>query len=135
MEAQAAFVRTDGAVHLNAKTSVDVHLALVVHPGHPEHDHPFGFHNALDGIGAAILGIAIKNRLADYENHVADYYLRRGAFVAALNRATRSLEQYNGATGNARSLQIMAEAYDALGMTELAADTRRVLAENFPGES
>lgn len=76
--------------------------------------------------------IAIKNRLAAYENHVADYYLRRGAYVAALNRAKSALEAYNGAVGNARSLQIMAAAYDNLGMAELATDTRRVLAENFP---
>jgi len=79
--------------------------------------------------------IAIKNRLAAYENHVADYYLRRGAYVAALNRAKNALESFNGAEGNARSLQIMASAYDNLGMTELAADTRRVLDQNFPGES
>ena len=79
--------------------------------------------------------IAIKNRLAAYENHVADYYLRRGAYVAALNRAKNALESFNGAAGNARSLQIMAAAYDNLGMTELAADTRRVLEQNFPGES
>ncbi|MCP5090332.1 MAG: outer membrane protein assembly factor BamD [Gammaproteobacteria bacterium] len=77
----------------------------------------------------------IKNRLADYENHVADYYLRRGAYVAALNRARAALEQFNGATGNARSLEIMAAAYDNLGMADLAVDTRRVLAENFPNES
>ncbi len=76
--------------------------------------------------------IAIKNRLAAYENHVADYYLRRGAYVAALNRAKNSLESFNGADGNARSLQIMAAAYDNLGMSQLAADTRRVLEENFP---
>lgn len=79
--------------------------------------------------------VAIKNRLADYENHVADYYLRRGAYVAALNRAKASLEQFNGATGNARSLEIMAAAYEQLGMADLAADARRVLAANFPGES
>jgi outer membrane protein assembly factor BamD len=78
--------------------------------------------------------IAIKNRLADYENHVADYYLRRGAYVAAVNRAKSSLELYNGATGNARSLHILADSYEKLGMTDLAADTRRVLAANFPGE-
>ncbi len=78
--------------------------------------------------------VAIKNRLAEYENYVADYYLRRGAYVAALNRATTALEEYNGASGNARSLEIMAEAYDHLGMTDLAADTRRVLQKNFPNE-
>ncbi len=78
--------------------------------------------------------IAIKNRLSEYENHVADYYMRRGAYIAALNRARTALEQYNGASGNAVSLQIMADAYDALGMSDLAADTRRVLVENFPGQ-
>ncbi len=77
----------------------------------------------------------IKNRLAEYENHVADYYLRRGAYVAALNRAKAALEQFNGARGNARSLEIMAAAYEKLGMAELAADTRRVLQENFPNDS
>jgi len=79
--------------------------------------------------------IYIKNRLADYENHVADYYVRRGAYVAALGRAKAALEQFHGADGNARSLQIMAEAYEKLGMTGLADDTRRVLATNFPNES
>lgn len=77
----------------------------------------------------------LKNRLADYENHVADYYLRRGAYVAALKRAKTALEEYNGATGNARSLKIMARAYEELGMLDLAADTRRVLELNFPNES
>ena len=77
----------------------------------------------------------IKNRLADYENHVADYYLRRGAYVAALNRAKSALEQYNGATANARSLQIMAAAYERLGMKDLATDTQRVLAENYPNST
>ena len=77
----------------------------------------------------------LKNRMSAYENHVADYYLRRGAFVAALNRAKNALEEYNGAEGNARSLQIMADAYDELGMHDLAADTRRILAANFPNES
>lgn len=78
--------------------------------------------------------VAIKDRLAQYENHIADYYLRRGAYVAALNRATTALEEYNGASGNARSLEIMALAYDKLGMTDLATDTRRVLEKNFPDE-
>ncbi len=79
--------------------------------------------------------IFLKNRMSAYENHVADYYLRRGAYVAALNRAKSALEEYNGAEGNARSLEIMAEAYEELGMHDLAADTRRVLAANFPNES
>ena len=74
----------------------------------------------------------LRNRLAAYENHVADYYLRRGAYVAALNRAKNALEEYNGADTNARSLEIIVDAYEKLGMQELAADTRRVLTLNFP---
>ncbi len=77
----------------------------------------------------------LKNRMSAYENHVADYYMRRGAYVAALNRAKSALENYNGAEGNARSLEIMAEAYQELGMHDLAVDTRRVLEANFPNES
>jgi outer membrane protein assembly factor BamD len=78
--------------------------------------------------------LAIKERMSAYENYVADYYLRRGAYVAAVNRAKGALEEYNGASSNADSLRIMAEAYDNLGMTDLAADARRVLQANFPGE-
>jgi outer membrane protein assembly factor BamD len=79
--------------------------------------------------------LAIKERLSIYENHVADYYLRRGAYVAAANRAKNALEAYNGTSGNATSLKIMVEAYENLGMTDLAEDARRVLEANFPGES
>ena len=74
----------------------------------------------------------LKNRLADYENHVADFYIRRGAYVASLRRAQRALEEYNGAPGNARSLELIIESYERMGMNELAADSRRVLEKNFP---
>ena len=76
--------------------------------------------------------VFLKNRLAAYENHVADYYLRRGAYVAALNRAKNALEEYNGAPSNAESLRIMEKAYENLGMHDLAADTRRIRQHNFP---
>ncbi len=79
--------------------------------------------------------VFLKNRMAAYENHVADYYLRRGAYVAALNRAMSALEEYNGVAMNEESLKIMAAAYDKLGMADLAADTRRVLTLNYPGDS
>lgn len=79
--------------------------------------------------------LAIKERMSAYENHVADYYLRRGAYVAAANRAKAALEEYNGASGNAESLRIMIEAYDALGMTDLRDNARLVLRANaFPEE-
>lgn len=79
--------------------------------------------------------VFLKNRLAAYENSVAEFYLERDAYVAALNRAKGALEQYNGATGNRESLEIMIAAYEGLGMQKLASDTRLVLESNFPGES
>lgn len=79
--------------------------------------------------------VFLKNRLADYENHVADYYLRRGAYIASLNRAKSALEEFNGAPANAESLRIMEQCYERLGMDDLAADARRVRELNFPNES
>ena len=76
--------------------------------------------------------VFLKNRLAAYETEVADYYLRRGAYVAAANRAKNALESYNGAESNVESLRIMIAAYEGLGMNDLAADARRVLELNFP---
>ena len=52
--------------------------------------------------------------------------------MAALNRAKDALERYNGAPGNEESLEIMIAAYEGLGMTELAADTRRVRDNTYP---
>lgn len=76
--------------------------------------------------------VYLKNRLARYENHVADYWLRRGAYVAAINRAKTALEEYHGADSNAESLKILIAAYEELGMNDLAADARKVLTLNFP---
>lgn len=76
--------------------------------------------------------VFLKNRLAAYENSVARFYLERDANVAALTRAKNSLEEYNGSDTTKESLEIMIEAYERLGMNELAADTRRVLDYNFP---
>jgi outer membrane protein assembly factor BamD len=76
--------------------------------------------------------VFLRNRLADHENHVAEYYMRRGAYIAALNRAKYVMEIYDGAPAVAKSLDIMVEAYEKLGMQDLASSTRSVLRENFP---
>ena len=47
VETDTTFIRTDSAIHLNAETAVDLHLALIVHPRHAEHDHALGFYDAL----------------------------------------------------------------------------------------
>jgi outer membrane protein assembly factor BamD len=75
--------------------------------------------------------VFLRNRLAEYENHVARYYIRRGAYVAAVNRAKYAIEHYPGAPQLEDSLGIMIEAYGLMGMDDLAADTERVLERSF----
>ena len=70
------------------------------------------------------------NALAKYELHVASYYLRRGAHIAAANRAQGILTQYPNSPSTREALQIMVQAYDAMGMTDLRDDARRVLEKN-----
>ena len=68
--------------------------------------------------------VFLRNRLAQYENHVANYYIERGAYVAAVNRAKYALEHYPGAPELEKTLQIMVGAYEMLGMMDLAAVLR-----------
>jgi len=79
--------------------------------------------------------VYLKNRLAAYENSVARYYMKIGAWVAALNRAKTAVEQYHGAESNYDSLMIMIDCYEEMGMLDLADDTRRVAEENRPVDS
>jgi len=78
--------------------------------------------------------VFLRNRMARYENHVAEYYLRRGAWIAAANRARFAVENYRGSPEISESLKIMARAYRQVGMNDLAAGAERMLATNFPGE-
>ena len=75
--------------------------------------------------------IFLRNRLANYEVYVAEYYLKRGAWVGAINRCKYTIETYDGAPQVKRALEIMAESYRKLGMNDLAADSERVLQENY----
>jgi outer membrane protein assembly factor BamD len=74
----------------------------------------------------------LVNALASSEVHIAQFYLRRGAFVAAINRSQSALQNYPGAPATEEALAIMIDAYNKLGATELRDDTHRVLAMNFP---
>jgi outer membrane protein assembly factor BamD len=75
--------------------------------------------------------IFLRNRLADYEVHVASYYLRRGAYVAAAQRAKGAIEQYDGAPGVKDALTILIESYDKMGLAELAEQSRTVYQTNY----
>lgn len=77
--------------------------------------------------------IFLRNRLASYEVYVADYYLKRGAYVGAINRCKYTIENYDGAPQMRRALEIMAASYSRLGMRDLAAESEKVLRENFAG--
>jgi outer membrane protein assembly factor BamD len=74
--------------------------------------------------------VYLRNNLARYQIHVARYYMRRGAYLAAANRANRVVTNFQRTDSVADALKIMVDAYSKLGMTELADDTKRVLALN-----
>lgn len=72
----------------------------------------------------------LRNNLARYEVHVARYYIKRGAFLAAANRAEYVVQNYQRTPALRDALEIMIDAYTELGMTDLAGDAQRVLALN-----
>lgn len=74
----------------------------------------------------------LHNNLATYEVNVADYYMRRGAYVAAANRGRYVLENYALAPAAEDAVAIMAQAYIKLEMYQLAYDAARVLRANQP---
>src|SRR6266571_543759 len=74
----------------------------------------------------------LVNALASHEVHVARYYMKRGAYVAAANRAQYALKNYPQAPVQEEALLIMIRAYDVLGMPELRDDAERILRKNFP---
>lgn len=76
--------------------------------------------------------VYLRNRLAKYEVHVAEYYMKRGMYVAAVNRSKHVLERYEGAPATRDALKTMVEAYRELGVNDLAADAERVLTQNYP---
>jgi outer membrane protein assembly factor BamD len=74
----------------------------------------------------------LVNALAAHEVHVARYYLKRGAHIAAINRAQYALKTYPQAPANEEGLVILVKAYDALGLKDLRDDAERVMLKNFP---
>jgi outer membrane protein assembly factor BamD len=74
----------------------------------------------------------LVNALASHEVHTANYYLRRGAYIAAVNRAKFALQNYPQTPAIEEAMFITVKAYDALGMTELRDDADRVMHKNFP---
>lgn len=78
---------------------------------------------------------ALRNMFARHEMDVGLYYLRRGANVAAANRAKYLLETYPQTIYQDDAVALMGEAYTRLGNKALADDARRVLQMNAPNHA
>ena len=76
--------------------------------------------------------IFLRNEFARFELTTGLYYLRRGAWVAAADRATYLLETYPQSEYQDDAVAMLGESYTRLGNTALAADARRVLEQNDP---
>lgn len=74
----------------------------------------------------------LRNVLAQHEVNVAHYYMRRGAYLAAANRAAYVIERYMRSPAAAEALELMARAYKVMGFDDLSADALRVLKLNYP---
>ncbi len=76
--------------------------------------------------------VYIRNSLARHQLHVAYWYMRRGAYLAAANRGQHVVENYPRTPAVADALAVMVDAYEEMGLDDLAADAQRVLALNHP---
>ena len=76
--------------------------------------------------------IDLINTFARHDLRIARFYLHRDAYVAAINRSKQVLEQYSNSPHTEEALAILRYSYGQLGLEELARDSERVLAHNFP---
>lgn len=74
----------------------------------------------------------IVNSLAAYEVHVARYYFKRGAYVAAANRAQQAVAEFQRSPAAEEGLFLMVQSYDRLQLVQLRDDALRVLQKNYP---
>jgi outer membrane protein assembly factor BamD len=74
----------------------------------------------------------LVNAMASNEVRTAEYYLRRHAYVAAVNRAQFVVANYQQSPIVEQALIVQVKAYDAMRMPELRDDTERLLKLNFP---
>jgi outer membrane protein assembly factor BamD len=70
--------------------------------------------------------------LSQYEVHVARYYMKRTAYLAAVNRAQTVITTYPNSPAQEEALYILYNAYTAMGMKDLAEDAKKVLDLNYP---
>jgi len=76
--------------------------------------------------------IFLRNYIARYQYYVADYYMRRGAYTAALARAKTILEQYQTTPTAPDALRLTIAAYQKLGLHDLARDAEKIFRASYP---
>ncbi len=76
--------------------------------------------------------VYLRNALARHELYVAQFYMKRGAYVAVINRGKYILETYQRTPSVEDALVLMVQAYRKLGLDGLATDTLRILEKNYP---
>ncbi|MEM1114204.1 MAG: outer membrane protein assembly factor BamD [Pseudomonadota bacterium] len=76
--------------------------------------------------------VNLRNSLARSEINVANYYFRRGAYMAAVNRGRYVVENFQRTPAVADGLAVMAQGYILLGMNDLAQDAIDTLILNYP---
>lgn len=74
----------------------------------------------------------LRNVSAEHEIFVAEYYLRRGAYLAAVNRGQYVLQNFQTTPSASLALAVMVRGYQELNMPKLSADSKRILDKNFP---
>jgi outer membrane protein assembly factor BamD len=74
-----------------------------------------------------------RDHLAGKEMEIGRYYLKRGYYLAALNRFKRVIDSYQTTTHVPEALERLVECDLALGLTEEARENAAVLGHNYPG--
>ena len=74
----------------------------------------------------------LVNALGSHESYVAQYYYRRGAYVAAVNRAQNLLKTYPNTPATEDALAVLVRSYAAMGLNDLSKDSQRILEKTFP---
>jgi outer membrane protein assembly factor BamD len=76
--------------------------------------------------------VYLRNLFAGHELSVAQYYYRRGAYIAAANRANMVVQHFQGTSVMPDALAMMVKAYRKLQLEELANHALMVLRQNYP---
>lgn len=79
--------------------------------------------------------VYLQNNLAAHEVHVADYYYRRGAWLAAASRAQVAVKDFPRAPATEKGLYLMVRSYQKLGLDDLAGDALATMQKNFPASA